>query len=73
MGHSKEVRGLGDFSSLLESGEWSDFKLICEGESFALHKNIVCLQSPVIAAALRGPFEVHPSLESSIDTSNMEC
>lgn len=43
---------------LLDSGEHSDLTLTCQGEEFRLHKAVVCLQSPVIAAALRGNFKV---------------
>ncbi|KAI1113037.1 BTB/POZ protein [Nemania sp. NC0429] len=41
---------------LLESGEFSDFILVCGDEKFSVHKNIVCAQSPVIAAAMEGQF-----------------
>lgn len=43
---------------LLDSGEHSDLTLTCQGEEFKLHKAVVCLQSPVIATALRGNFKV---------------
>ncbi|KAI7765192.1 hypothetical protein LZL87_009721 [Fusarium oxysporum] len=42
---------------LVQSGEFSDFTLICKDRKFKLHQMIVCPQSPVITAALRGGFE----------------
>ncbi|KAH0841264.1 hypothetical protein FOPE_06597 [Fonsecaea pedrosoi] len=43
---------------LLESGEFSDLKFLCKGDEFKVHKAIVCMQSPVIKAAIQGSFEV---------------
>ncbi|KAH7171694.1 hypothetical protein DER46DRAFT_656342 [Fusarium sp. MPI-SDFR-AT-0072] len=43
---------------LVQSGEFSDFTLICKDRKFELHQMIVCPQSSVIAAALRGGFEI---------------
>lgn len=43
---------------LLQSGEYSDFKMVCKDREFKLHQMIVCPQSPVISAALNGGFEV---------------
>lgn len=45
-------------TKLLNSGEYSDFTIVCEGEEFRVHKAIVCPQSPVIAAALKSEFKV---------------
>ncbi|KAF4333139.1 speckle-type POZ [Fusarium beomiforme] len=45
------------FLSLLETGQFSDFTLVCEGREFKLHQAIVCPQSPVIMAALGGGFQ----------------
>ncbi|KIW77740.1 hypothetical protein Z517_07573 [Fonsecaea pedrosoi CBS 271.37] len=42
---------------LLESGEFSDLKFLCKGDEFKVHKAIVCMQSPVIKAAIQGSFE----------------
>ncbi|KAJ0144162.1 Uncharacterized protein HZ326_13030 [Fusarium oxysporum f. sp. albedinis] len=47
---------------LVQSGEFSDFTLLCKDREFKLHQMIVCPQSPVITAALRGGFEVHYKL-----------
>ncbi|KAK7224968.1 hypothetical protein V2G26_012971 [Clonostachys chloroleuca] len=44
-------------SQLLQSSEYSDFTLVCQGQEFHLHKNVVCVQSPMISAALRGDFK----------------
>lgn len=43
---------------LVESGKYSDFTLLCKGHEFKLHQVIVCPQSPVLAAALSGCFQV---------------
>ncbi|CAG9974340.1 unnamed protein product [Clonostachys byssicola] len=43
-------------SQLLLSGKYSDFKLRCHGVEFKLHKSVVCMQSPMFAAALDGNF-----------------
>lgn len=45
-------------SQLLLSGKYSDFKLRCEDVEFQLHKSVVCMQSPMFAAALDGNFTV---------------
>ncbi|KAH8807751.1 BTB/POZ protein [Xylogone sp. PMI_703] len=42
---------------LLSSAEYSDLTLKCQGEIFKVHKAVVCFQSPVLAAALRGDFK----------------
>ncbi|KAI0114527.1 hypothetical protein GGR51DRAFT_556389 [Nemania sp. FL0031] len=39
-------------ANLLRSGEWSDFTLVCQDQVFRVHKNIVCQESHVLAAAL---------------------
>jgi hypothetical protein len=48
-------------ATLLQSGEFSDMKLNCEGTEFSLHKAIVCAHSPVLAAAFKGEFVVQKS------------
>ena len=40
-------------SRLLETGNYSDLTLECEGKKFKVHKSVVCIQSPVLAAAVR--------------------
>ncbi|KAJ8131441.1 hypothetical protein O1611_g2180 [Lasiodiplodia mahajangana] len=39
-------------ANLLRSGDWSDFTLMCQDRVFRVHKNIICPESPVLAAAL---------------------
>lgn len=52
--------------SMVETGEFSDFTLVCDGHEFKLHRVVVCPQSLVIAAALSVGFQVRikPSLSS---------
>lgn len=38
--------------------DYSDLILECDGQEFRVHRAIVCAQSPVLAAALRGEFVV---------------
>ncbi|KAM0512996.1 hypothetical protein ACHAPE_008356 [Trichoderma viride] len=45
-----------DFIHLMRSGQYSDVTLVCQGKEFQIHKLVVCSQSPVIAAALKGEF-----------------
>ncbi|KAI9895995.1 hypothetical protein N3K66_009064 [Trichothecium roseum] len=49
-------RGL-ELGHLLESGQYSDLKLICENQEIKVHKMVVCTQSSVLAAAVEGAFE----------------
>ncbi|RBR22338.1 uncharacterized protein FIESC28_04532 [Fusarium coffeatum] len=44
-------------SSILASGQFSDFTLVCEGQEFRLHQAVVCPQSLVLNAALCGEFK----------------
>ncbi|KAI1484894.1 hypothetical protein F5X96DRAFT_662342 [Biscogniauxia mediterranea] len=38
---------------LLDSGDYSDFVLVCEDRRIEVHKAIICPQSPVLAACIR--------------------
>ncbi|KAL7945077.1 BTB/POZ protein [Trichoderma barbatum] len=40
-----------------KNGELCDFELACNGQTVAVHKLIVCMQSPVIKAACAGSFQ----------------
>ncbi|CAG9994644.1 unnamed protein product [Clonostachys byssicola] len=42
--------------ALLQSGKYSDFVLACNGAEWNLHKAVVYIHSPVIAAAIDGQF-----------------
>ncbi|WEW59485.1 hypothetical protein PRK78_004959 [Emydomyces testavorans] len=54
---AKQTSSYEGFSQLLKSGQYSDLKIVCNGEVFKVHKAIVCPQSPVIAAAVNGEFQ----------------
>lgn len=43
---------------LLESGDYSDFKLRYGDNTYHLHRNIVCPKSDILARALNGDFKV---------------
>ncbi|KAI1156349.1 hypothetical protein F4825DRAFT_446541 [Nemania diffusa] len=62
-------------TKLLNSGEYSDFTIVCEGEEFRVHKAIVCPQSPVIAAALKSEFKEAGTntMEVNFDAGTLEC
>lgn len=45
-------------AQMMQSGEFSDLKFVCNGHEFKVHKAVVCAQSPVIKAAIQGGFEV---------------
>lgn len=42
----------------LKNGDFTDFAFICEGERIAVHRVIICSQSPVFRTACIGPFKV---------------
>ncbi|KAH8663696.1 BTB/POZ protein [Tricladium varicosporioides] len=42
---------------LMDSDKYSDLKLVCQGQEFKVHKAIVCIQSPVLAAACDSGFQ----------------
>ncbi|KAI0114525.1 BTB/POZ protein [Nemania sp. FL0031] len=52
---------------LLSSGDYSDLTIVCKDHEFRVHKSIVCAQSPVLAAAMKGPFK-----EASTNTFHVE-
>lgn len=41
-----------------ESGEFTDFAFVCEGQTINVHKIIVCIQSTVFRTACTGKFKV---------------
>ena len=49
---------MADLAILLKEGKYSDLTLMCQDEEFKIHRNIVCAQSPVFAAAVDGGFKV---------------
>lgn len=42
----------------METRQFSDLKFVSHGHEFPVHKLVVCLQSPVINAAMHEGFEV---------------
>ena len=51
---------------LYQSHKYSDLKLVCHGHEFKVHKAVVCTQSPVLAAACDGNFQVSSSGSSVV-------
>lgn len=47
-----------NLSSLLTTGKYSDFRIVCDGYQFQVHKAVICAQSVVISAACDGGFQV---------------
>jgi hypothetical protein len=47
-----------NLAHLLKSSRYSDLKVICQDQEFKVHRAIVCAQSPVLAAAFDGAFQV---------------
>lgn len=45
-------------AGIMGSDKYSDLKFVCQGQEFKVHKAIVCTQSPVLAAACDGSFQV---------------
>lgn len=43
---------------LLETGNFADAEIICQGKTFKIHKAVVCTRSVWFDKALNGPFEV---------------
>ncbi|TRX97131.1 hypothetical protein FHL15_001925 [Xylaria flabelliformis] len=54
--------------NLLSSGDYADLKIVCKDQEFQVHKVIVCAQSPVLAAALKGAKSLTRSQESKTNT-----
>ncbi|CAJ2505458.1 Uu.00g128520.m01.CDS01 [Anthostomella pinea] len=44
-------------ANMMKLGDYSDFTPRCNGEEMPVHKNVVCAQSPVLVAAIRGDFK----------------
>ena len=42
----------------MKSGEYSDLTILCEDQTFSVHKVVVCSQSKVLAAAMKKGFKV---------------
>ena len=57
--HSTAV--ISDLAKLLESAEFSDLVLRCEGQDFKVHRCIISSRSPFFAAACSGEFQVRLS------------
>jgi len=45
--------------NLVSSGKYSDLTISCKGRKFAVHRAVVCSQSPVFDAMLKHGFKVN--------------
>jgi hypothetical protein len=45
-------------AQIMGNEKYSDLTFVCKGKEFKAHKAIVCTQSPVLAAACDGEFQV---------------
>ena len=43
---------------LLESGDYSDFLIVCKGKEWKVHKGIVCSESEYFKTVAKGNFDV---------------
>ncbi|CAD6583217.1 MAG: hypothetical protein ASARMPRED_001263 [Alectoria sarmentosa] len=44
---------------VMKSGEYSDLTILCEDQTFSVHKVVVCSQSKVLAAAMKKGFKLY--------------
>ena len=44
--------------SLLESGKYSDYTIVCNDREWRVHKAVVCVESVYFEAAAKGNFDV---------------
>jgi hypothetical protein len=54
------------FSSIFASGKYSDIKIECQGRTFKVHRNVLCLQSDVFACMIDGLYKVRATRSRSI-------
>lgn len=57
-----------ELGHLMQSGQYSDLTLVCQGHEFNEHKVVVCSQSPVLAAAVRsrGGYEKSEEVQADV-------
>ncbi|KAI0470713.1 hypothetical protein GGR56DRAFT_660194 [Xylariaceae sp. FL0804] len=60
-------------ASLMDSRLYSDLTLVCHGQEHHVHKNIVCMQSPVIAAALHVGFKEAETNRINVSFDDATC
>ncbi|RFU76155.1 hypothetical protein TARUN_6097 [Trichoderma arundinaceum] len=61
-----------DLRQLMQSGQFSDLTFVCQGQEFKIHKLVVCSQSPVLAAAIKGQFKEAQTGVIQIDGFDVE-
>lgn len=53
-----EIKSPNFLALLLESGDYFDFTIKCQGVEFKVHRAVVCAQSTMLKKAADGPFKV---------------
>jgi hypothetical protein len=66
-----QLIGYRGISSLLLLPKYSDLQIVCQEIDFAVHKAIVCSQSPVLAANIDGNFVVRTIPPKTIKKSQL--
>lgn len=62
---------MANFASLLQSGEFSDLHITCNGAERKLHRAIICAQSSVFNTMCTAPFQVCSFLSFQAPASDL--
>ncbi|MCJ1473965.1 hypothetical protein MMC13_002621 [Lambiella insularis] len=62
-----------NFKALLDSGDFSDLTLTCNGIERRVHRSIICIQSPVLTKMCLGPFKEAISRVIDLSDHSIAC